>query len=215
MGKHNGTAEPLSFLNQTMGPNTAAIYQLISASQNYLAGLSRYAGDFMVPYLLSTGYFKNVEDKRLASTPPLESFMSYMKLLDFNLDIFNRGLFSGMNAINGYGQMEMGSLIAALYNSFSSGGGEDLSTFAKRQADLMDLVVNTSPEAIQSIEPEYGFHFESGEHQLAAETDRFYLYRISPVDKKTGIKKDGKPVLILPPYVLGANILGFLPVPGS
>ena len=33
------------------------VFKLISASQNYLAGLSKYAGDFMIPYLISTGYF--------------------------------------------------------------------------------------------------------------------------------------------------------------
>jgi len=37
------------------------------------------------------------------------------------------------------------------------------------------------------------------------------LYQIAPTVKGLEIKKDGKPVLILPPYVLGANILGFLP----
>jgi hypothetical protein len=89
--------------------------------------------------------------------------------------------------------------------------GENLSAFVERQAYLMDLVSNAYPKAIQAIEPQYGFHFERGTHELAAETDRFYLYRISPTDKKVGVKKNGKPVLILPPYVLGANILGFLP----
>jgi poly(3-hydroxyalkanoate) synthetase len=44
-----------------------------------------------------------------------------------------------------------------------------------------------------------------------AETDRFVLYQIAPTAKNAKTKRDAKPVLILPPYVLGANILGFLP----
>lgn len=32
-----------------------------------------------------------------------------------------------------------------------------------------------------------------------------------PSDHKTAVRQDAKPIIILPPYVLGANILGFLP----
>ena len=200
-----------SILARSIDKNVSAVYQLVNATQNYLAGLSRYAGDFMIPYLISTSYFKEVENEKLSQTSPLDSLAAYLKLLDFNLNIFNQGFFGGLNAINGYAQIEMGSFIAALYNTFFNMEGEDLYTFVERQARLMDLVVNVYPQAIQAIEPEYGFHFERGEHKLVAETDRFYLYRISPTDKTVKIKKSGKPILIIPPYVLGANILGFLP----
>jgi hypothetical protein len=211
MDKRTESFDPSAFLSQTQGRNMSAIYQLLNASQNYMAGLSRYAVDFMIPYLLSTSYFKNAENEKLLNISPLESFLSYLKLLDFNLDVFNRGFFAGIKSINGYSQFEMGSFIAAIYNTFLNMEGEDLSAFAERQAHLMDIVANAYPQAIQAIEPEYGFHFEQGKHELAAETDRFYLYRISPTDKKVKIKENGKPVVILPPYVLGANILGFLP----
>jgi hypothetical protein len=211
MDKRTESFDPSAFLSQTQGRNMSAIYQLLNASQNYMAGLSRYAVDFMIPYLLSTSYFKNAENEKLLNISPLESFLSYLKLLDFNLDVFNRGFFAGIKSINGYSQFEMGSFIAANYNTFLNMEGEDLSAFAERQAHLMDIVANAYPRAIQAIEPEYGFHFEQGKHELAAETDRFYLYRISPTDKKVKIKENGKPVVILPPYVLGANILGFLP----
>jgi len=211
MDNRNEPSDHSAFLTQNLSNNASAMYQLINASQNYLTGLSRYAGDFMIPYLISTSYFKNTENEKLTNTSSLESLLAYLKLLDFNLDVFNRGFFAGLKSINGYGQFEMGSFIAAIYNPFLHMQGEDLSTFAERQAHLMDLVANAYPQAIQAIDPEYGFHFERGEHKLAAETDRFYLYQISPTDQKVTIKKNGKPVIILPPYVLGANILGFLP----
>jgi len=211
MDNRNEPSDHSAFLTQNLSNNASAMYQLINASQNYLTGLSRYAGDFMIPYLISTSYFKNTENEKLTNTSSLESLLAYLKLLDFNLDVFNRGFFAGLKSINGYGQFEMGSFIAAIYNTFLHMQGEDLSAFAERQAHLMDLVANAYPQAIQAIDPEYGFHFERGEHKLAAETDRFYLYQISPTDQKVTIKKNGKPVIILPPYVLGANILGFLP----
>jgi hypothetical protein len=210
----NDRKEPIdysSLLAQTFGKNASAVNQLISITQNYLAGLSKYAGDFMIPYLVSTSYFKSAENRKLPDTSPLDGLTAYLKLLDFNLNIFNRGFFSGLNSINGYAQFEMGSFIAAFYNTLLNTEGEDLYAFVERQARLMDLVVNIYPEAIQAIAPEYGFHFERGDHELVAETDRFRLYQISPTEKKAAAGKAGKPILIIPPYVLGANILGFLP----
>lgn len=211
MDNHKQSAYFSSLLDAAFNPAFSPIYQLFSASQAYLAGLSKYSSDFMIPYLISTGYFKEVEDKKLAATSPLDSLLDYMKLLDFNMDLFNRGMFASLKSINGYNQFEMSSFIAALYNTFLNLNGENLGTFAQRQARLMELVTSAYPEAIEAIEPEYGFHFERGNHKLMAETDRFFLYRISPTDKKVETQKDGKPVIILPPYVLGANILGFLP----
>jgi hypothetical protein len=211
MNERKEPSDYSSILTQTLDKNVSAVYHLINTTQNYLAGLSKYAGDFMIPYLISTSYFKKVEDEKLLRTSPLDSLAAYLKLLDFNLNIFNRGLLGGLASINGYTQFEMSSFIAAVYNTFLNAEGEDLYAFVERQARLMDLVVNVYPQAIEAIEPEYGFHFERGEHKLVAETDHFYLYRISPTDKTQKIKKSGKPIIIIPPYVLGANILGFLP----
>jgi hypothetical protein len=175
MDERNDSSDHSSFLTQTMDKNVSAVYQLINATQNYLVGLSRYAVDFMIPYLISTNYFKNAENEKLPNASPLESFLSYLQLLDFNLDIFNRGFFAGLKSINGYARFELGSLTAAIYNTLLNMEGEDLAAFVARQAFLMDLVANAYPQAIQDIEPEYGFHFERGEHKLVAETDRFFF----------------------------------------
>jgi hypothetical protein len=185
--------------------------QLLSASQQYMAGLYRYTTDFMVPYLISVGYFQNVEKDRLVQASPLDSFFSYLKLLDFNLDVFSRGVFGALQSINGFNKTALNDLITPLYSAVQQMDGEALTAYVARQARLMDQVTNAYPQAIQAIEPEFGFHFERGDHELVAETDRFFLYQVSPLKKKTRIRKNGKPLLILPPYVLGANILGFLP----
>ncbi|CAB5112375.1 hypothetical protein D3OALGB2SA_2481 [Olavius algarvensis associated proteobacterium Delta 3] len=163
----------VAFLTETFGKNASAMCQLINASQNYIVGLSKYTGDFLMPYLISTGYFTKVESGKLLTSTPLDSMLSYLKLQDFNIDLLNRAFFSGLRSINSYGQMEMGALIAALGSASSNENGEPWAAFARRQAYLMDLVANAYPKAIQAIEPEYGFHFEKGEHTLAGETDRF------------------------------------------
>ncbi len=214
MPKNSHSPDHAAATEAQTGQDLPAFNQLVSASQNYLAGLSRYAADFMVPYLISMGYFQNIEKVRLAESSPMDSFFSYLKLLNFNMDIMSRGVFGAMQSINGFSKTALNDFFTALYSTVSQMDGEALSAYAARQARLMDVLANTYPQAIQAIEPEYGFHFERGDHELIAETDRFYLYQISPVAKKTRIRKNGKPILILPPYVLGANILGFLPQEG-
>ncbi|MGC8495496.1 MAG: metal transporter, partial [Syntrophobacteraceae bacterium] len=61
------------------------------------------------------------------------------------------------------------------------------------------------------IEPEYGLHLDSDGYIKTAETERFELYQVLPTDKSVRVREDGKPMIVVPPYVLGANILAFLP----
>jgi hypothetical protein len=211
MVKEKNSPNNPDFLNNIFRKNVSAFSHLISASQNYLSAMSKYANDFMLPYLIAISYFNNVEKYKLWSTSPLETVQSYMDLLAFNLDLISRGISGGMEAINISGKMEMENAIAAMFNTLFCADGEDLEAFLARQTKMMDVMANRYPQAIQDIEPEYGFHFERDDNKKVAETDRFILYQILPTDKKVKVNKNGKPVLILPPYVLGANILAFLP----
>jgi hypothetical protein len=194
--------------------NLETFSQMVRMIQNYHSGFSKYANEFTLPYLMATLYFNGVEQKKLFNTPPLESFQSYMDLLEFNMDIFSRGFQSSMKAISSYNEYEIQNAIAAVINTFFPfirNEGEDLSAFIARQSDLIKMLAEDYPKAIQEIEPEYGFHFERGHHELVAETDRFFLYQVAPVDDHIKIDPHKKPILIVPPFVLGANILAFLP----
>jgi hypothetical protein len=187
-----------------------ALGKLGYAAQTFLSGLARYTTDFFVPYLISTHYFQQVESGNLFKTSPLESLESYLNLLDYNHELMGRGVSSALDAINAYAWPEIGAFLQAMYQGVFALNPHELNAFATRQADLMERVVHIYPQVIQNIEPEYGFHFERGVHERVAETDRFYLYRITPTDTAAAVR-NMKPVCILPPYVLGANILGFLP----
>ncbi len=183
---------------------------------NFWAGASRYFNDFNIPVLLAISYLSRVESIRLFNTSPFDSWKAYIDLWQFNWELSMRGLTGGMQAMSRYGSMEIRNGIQALVNSLNGmngnrGEGEDVFGYIGRHAETLNLVAHGYPQAIRDIEPEYGFHFERGEHVKAAETDRFILYRIAPTDPTIKPKENGKPVLILPPYVLGANILGFLP----
>jgi hypothetical protein len=194
-----------------MKPLHIAAHQM-GAAQNFWAGFSRYANEFMIPYLLSTRYLAQAETERLVAVPPWESARSYMELAEFNADIAIKNLMASIRAINDIGGKELQNGVTAMFNTLLSlDEGEDLEGYFARQALMMDRVANVYPRAIREIEPEYGFHFEQGRHELFDETDRFYLYRVAPSDPSVQVDDSIKPILILPPYVLGANILAFLP----
>lgn len=190
---------------------TQAFSEQLSAVQNGWAGLAKYNNEFMIPYLLSVNYFNRVEGKRLLNASPLETFRAYLELAEFNMNIFTRSFLASTRAVHDYLSEEGPNALTAWVNSLFGLEGEGMWDYVARQAMMVDMVTNVYPQAIQDIEPEYGFHFERGIHPKVAETDRFILYQIMPSDPEVEVREDGKPILIVPPYVLGANILAFLP----
>jgi hypothetical protein len=176
-----------------------------------MAGLSKYANDFAIPYLISTSYFNQVERNKLRSTSILESLTSYMELWNFSFDLFSRGVNASLKVMSDFNQVESGKFVDALLRTCLRKEGEDIEAFTARQANLIDSVVNEYAKAIQDIESEFGFHFDKGNNVKIAETDRFILYQILPTKEKAKVNETGKPVIIIPPFVLGANILAFLP----
>lgn len=182
-----------------------------SAVLNYSAGLLRYTTDFFIPYLIATRYFQEVEFSRAPGRPPVGNLIDYLGLLEQNMELARRGFQGAVESITYYVELELSGLPEALYKCFWGMDARDIGAIAKRQSELMALAVHTYPQAIRNIESEYGFHFEQGEHPLVEETDRFKLYQVMPSKAGTTVHNGAKPVLIIPPYVLGANILGFLP----
>jgi hypothetical protein len=193
------------------GRGLAALGNLFFATQAYLAGMARYTTDFFIAYQVATQYFQRVEAKRLFNEAPLETFNDYAVLLQNNLELIDRSLDGTAKMMTAYAHLELDGFTEALQQSCFELKHEKLAQYIQRQAELMDMVTHGYPKAIEDIEPEYGFHFERGEHVLVDETDRFLLYRIAPSLQGLETRADAKPLLIIPPYVLGANILGFLP----
>jgi hypothetical protein len=204
-------SQPDPFVDAWLGDGLSALQNLISANLCCLTGIARYTSSFYLPYLAATHYFQQVEAQRLVDEPPLDSLSAYIGLLDNNIELVSRSLNGYAQLLEAYFRNEADGLNDALQQQFLSGNPTKMLRFISRQAHLLDLTVNIYPQAIEAIGPEYGFHFESGQHTLVDETDRFYLYQIAPSLSGVDIKKDAKPILIIPPYVLGANILGFLP----
>ncbi|MDJ0781831.1 MAG: metal transporter [Desulfosarcinaceae bacterium] len=202
--EHRGTAEEVR-------DGLSILMDLFTATQSYAAGMSRYTTDFFIPFLLSSHYFQRTEADRMLAATPANTYKSYLGLLDNNIELMDRSLDGASKMLMAYAQVGLDAFNAAWDQSCADKTPAALAGYFRRQAELMDQIAHGYPEAIAAIAPEFGFHFERGEHVLLDETDRFRLYRVAPTLKGVQLRSDAKPILILPPYVLGANILAFLP----
>ena len=200
---------------ETQAKIFSASIDQVRMMQTYWVGMCRYILDFMGPAFSALDAFSAVENDKLREHPPCDSLADYTALWEFNLRLGEKGLAYGMKAINEFHAHQLHQAYKAWLNTLHHHKGEDIAQFMSRQARLMELVVHEYPQAIRNIEPEYGFHFDDGGYVLAAETERFYLYQVLPRDQSVKVRKKGKPIVIVPPFVLGANILAFLPGAGK
>jgi hypothetical protein len=185
---------------------------IASGWQDGLTAFSRYASEFLVPLMRAGDIFRSVEaEKLLQHRSPGGTLENYADLGLYNLDLYQRALQGVMTAFGEFLRMEGGKTAQAMAQLLFEGDWSGIQAQLKRQSELMEVLARRYPEAVQAIEPEFGFHFERGQDIRVAETDRFILYQVLSRDPAITPRPKGKPVLILPPYVLGANILGFLP----
>ena len=182
-----------------------------SGWQNGVTAFSRYASEFLVPLMRAGDIFLSIETEKLLHDPSgrnLENYAEPGALQSRPVPARVPGGAHGGRGVPAHGERQDGRAMAQL---LFEGDWSGLQLQLKRQSELMEVLARRYPEAVQAIEPEFGFHFERGEDIRVAETDRFILYQVLSKDPAAPVRRDGKPVFILPPYVLGANILGFLP----
>jgi hypothetical protein len=184
-----------------------AVMEMFNAYQTAAATLMRYANAYSVPSIIAANYFNQVERRRFWSRTPEENLLAYLKLCTLNMEMAGDSFKGGMQAIEQFLIMEFQNRLHSLkdVNAYAQ--------FARRMQRLARQVAYDYPAAIEAIQGEFGFHFErQPESSRVDETDRFFLYQVLPTDPKVKTREDAKPVLIIPPYVLGATILAFLPM---
>jgi hypothetical protein len=188
-----------------------ASFNKAEALQIYWKGVLRSLCEFMTPSLGAMNALSEVERGKVLQAQPQDTYRDYLELLQFNIEIGTKGLTSSLTAMMDYHFRQGGEALQASLATLFGGDGEDIASFTDRQRRLFDLVVNAFPKAILDIKSEYGLHFDNGGYIKIAETERFELYQVLPLDQSIEVKESGKPIVIIPPYVLGPNILAFLP----
>lgn len=203
-----GYAESFSEKNLTLIGATA---DQILATQNYWNGVLKYFNEFNTPFWIALNAFNAVEKDKLTRTQPWETARDYVELMQFNYQVAEKGFNGSLASMQDYHRGQLNKAFTAWFNTIFKTDGDDVVDVAAKQAKLIDIVVAAYPQAIRDIKPEFGFHFQEDGYVKMAETERFSLYQVLPTDKMIKVREKGKPIVIIPPYVLGPNILCFLP----
>ena len=207
----------LKGLEKVMGLSLAlggATQEKLKANGIYFNGVFKYLNEFMSPFWIALNSFTATERDKIVRHTLEETIRDYLELLQFNIQVAQKGLDSSITAMTDFHMHELSRAFNAWLNTMFEREGEDIASFVERQAKLLEKVVYEYPKAIDDIGPEFGFHFEREGYRKTAETDRFEVYQVLP-QKGIKVKERTKPILIIPPYVLGANILCFLPGEGK
>ncbi|HNY65944.1 MAG TPA: metal transporter [Deltaproteobacteria bacterium] len=190
---------------------TIAVAQGTKAAQAYGEGVMRYFQDFNEAFMISVGDFVGVEREKVLEEPPADTVKDYSDLLHMNLGVAEKAVASSIATVAEYHFPKFNEAYDAMLNTLLGKPGKQIDEFFTEQAELLDRVVYDYPQAIKGIRDQYGFHFDNGRYIKAGETDRFVLWQVLPTHKDVTVKKDGKPLITIPPFVLGTNILAFLP----
>jgi len=178
----------------------------------YWLGVMKYLQDFEKPSEKAREMFLSTQKRKAGRFSPWEDVASYSQLMEANLELAKKCTASSYLESLKYHLNENNDFFSAMLNTMWGLKGENIWQFARRKDQVLEMAVNDYPKAIREIKSEYGFHFEQEDRYVkAGETDRFLLYQVLPWDPQVKVLENGKPVVIIPPYVLGANILAFLP----
>ena len=189
----------------------SAYLNMLLAAQGHVNGMLKYLGDFLLPFDVAWHSFNAVERQKLTQVRLYESISDYINLYLFNQQVAEKGFESSLASAVEYQLKRYQQIHPALRDAWLKGDSQKLQQLASHERKLTENVIYAYPKAIRDIEPDYGFHFEEPGYQLIDESERFYLYQVLPNMPGRVCREQGKPVLIIPPYVLGANILAFLP----
>lgn len=115
------------------------------------------------------------------------------------------------NASVTYFNEKSAQLLPALW----SGDIEAIALFWERQVEILDIVVNQNPAAMQAIKAEMGCQFDDAKRYVKiSETSRAILYQVLPLKEGVVVRQRGKPVIHLSPFILPENIIDLLPYQG-
>jgi hypothetical protein len=146
---------------------------------------------------------------RAAEHNPVSLQTLYL-LMQHNASLVNRAALANQEQLSRYLLDEGQQALSAYLNTLLGDKGESFPEYAKREADIMEAVANFN-EQIERVKDDFGFQYRTADYRRIAQTDSFILYQVLPIKEGVKVRDDLKPVLLVPPYMLGEHILAFLP----
>jgi hypothetical protein len=138
------------------------------------------------------------------------SLRDTLEIMQHKSSLMQKGMLATQDKMTDYMFDQVQEMNEALFNTVLDGDGEKLAGYLKREAEVMEAVANF-PEQIEKVKDDFGFHFKTSAYRLVHDTGSFLMYQVLPIKEGVKVREDLKPVLLIPPYMLGEHILSFLP----
>ncbi|KKP82866.1 MAG: hypothetical protein UR83_C0043G0008 [Candidatus Moranbacteria bacterium GW2011_GWF2_35_54] len=186
--------------------------------EGYITGFSNILNTQAALFFAGLKQMNNFNSLAMQALPPFLTAEKTRKSdPGANWDLFMGNLNSGLaglgNGFTAIGKMQR-NLLEDQITAWAKGGNA-YADVAKRQLTAIQAVGTTYPEAIEAIGPEFGFNYDGGlGFPVMVHTLRFNLCKVLPSVPGVVTKLNSKPIVVIPPFVLGANILALLPGEG-
>jgi len=192
--------------------STETTMQAFETGQLFMNSLIKYFDIFLEPLPNAINSFLNAE--QINSSSNHEDFNDITELMRWNMAMAERNFRSGLEEFNKYSSSRIQGWTQA-WMDYVDGNQDGFRDFFQGEASTMKHLANSIDKAVSEVEDHFGLKLSDDSfYTKVAETDRFALYQVLPCIPGVKVRENGKPVLLIPPYVLGPNILAFLPDEG-
>ncbi|MBT8366713.1 MAG: hypothetical protein KJP23_18640, partial [Deltaproteobacteria bacterium] len=109
----------------------------------YGSALIKYHNDFMQPFWIALDAFMSTEKDKIMRHPPADSIQDYVELLQFNLQVAEKGFYSSLNAKVDFHGTKINQAFEAWLNTIFGRDGETIIDFSEKVALLLETVLYT------------------------------------------------------------------------
>lgn len=202
---------PTTIFNQSEKALESAMHAF-ETSHLFFNGMIKYLDIFFEPLPNALNSFLNAEKINPANTR--KDLNDFTELMEWNMALAEKNFRTGFEEFNRYSIERMDGWTSA-WMDYAEGNDEGLRKFFHNESSTMKHLMTSIDSAITDVEDHFGFKFHDRNlYRKITDTERFDLYQVLPSIQGVEIRESGKPVLLIPPYVLGPNILAFLPDEG-
>lgn len=208
LNNHNNLADTATEMPDRIW---SSIVNAMISTTLYWNGMMQSSLEFLEPLLKASYIFREAEGRNGPASSLNANVADYSHLLRENLLLAQSAWVNAQKQILDYHLRESHRFMDAWKTTWTNGSSNTIDRYLGQFADALRQIVVNLPEAMKEIEGEYGFHFDDGKYWLVERTPRMDLYQVLPTKPGVQVRNDVKPILVVHPYVLGANILAFLP----
>jgi hypothetical protein len=168
--------------------------------------------NFLDPWFIASEYFVAKEARELINIEASGKPEDFISLSKFNLQLAAKAIEGVSKQAAKYHAKDLERIQKILHAPEDQlKSAQQMREFMALKARALTMLALEYPKAIRDIGSEFGFHFNRPGYKKIDETGRMTLCQVLPNQPGVEVNDRLKPVLVAHPYVLGSNILAFLP----